>query len=153
MPCHRRRRIHWLQFRPLSSERPAVRSFRLHCGPRIVPFPLRVVNLDALTYAGSLSNLAGLDHDGWYTFVHGDIGDAVLVKRILEEHAVDAIVNFAAESHVDRSITGPAAFIRTNILGTFTLLEAAREVWAGRFRLLPVPSRFDRRGVWNAGSD
>ncbi len=95
--------------------------------------PLRVVNLDALTYAGSLSNLAGLDHDGWYTFVHGDIGDAVLVKRILEEHAVDAIVNFAAESHVDRSITGPAAFIRTNILGTFTLLEAAREVWAGRF--------------------
>ena len=93
----------------------------------------RVVNLDALTYAGSLSNLQNLDAANRYSFVHGDIGDAALVRRVLEEHDIHAIVHFAAESHVDRSITGPAAFIQTNILGTFTLLEAAREVWADRF--------------------
>jgi dTDP-glucose 4,6-dehydratase len=96
-------------------------------------FPqLRVVNLDALTYAGSLSNLAGVDGDGRYTFVRGDISDAELVRRTFAEQQIDTVVNFAAESHVDRSITGPAAFIRTNKLGTFTLLEAAREAWAGR---------------------
>jgi dTDP-glucose 4,6-dehydratase len=95
---------------------------------------LRLVNFDALTYAGSLANLAGVgdDCDGRYTFVKGDISDADLVRRTFAEQQVDAVVNFAAESHVDRSITGPAAFIQTNILGTFTLLEAARENWAGR---------------------
>jgi dTDP-glucose 4,6-dehydratase len=93
----------------------------------------RVVNLDALTYAGSLSNLKNLNDGGRYTFVQGSIDDAGLVKQTLEQHAIDAVVNFAAESHVDRSITGPAAFIQTNIMGTFTMLEAARAVWAGRF--------------------
>jgi dTDP-glucose 4,6-dehydratase len=98
--------------------------------------PLRVVNLDALTYAGSLSNVdpKDLDHADCYTFVRGDIADAALVGRTLAEHRIDAVVNFAAESHVDRSITGPAAFIQTNIVGTFTLLEAARAAWAGRFQ-------------------
>jgi dTDP-glucose 4,6-dehydratase len=89
----------------------------------------RLINLDALTYAGSLSNVCDLDSDERYTFIHGEIGDAALVKRILAERDVRTIVNFAAESHVDRSISGPAAFIQTNIVGTFTLLEAAREVW------------------------
>jgi len=94
---------------------------------------VHVVNLDALTYAGSLNNLENLGHDERYTFVRGDIGDAALVERLFGEHAIDAVVNFAAESHVDRSITGPAAFIQTNIVGTFTLLEAAKNAWAGRF--------------------
>jgi dTDP-glucose 4,6-dehydratase len=93
----------------------------------------RVVTLDAITYAGSLSNLQNLEHENRHTFVRGNICDGPLVKRILQEHAIDAVVHFAAESHVDRSITGPAAFIETNIVGTFTLLEAVREVWAGRF--------------------
>ncbi len=107
---------------------------------------VRVVNLDALTYAGSLSNLSdvepvGATGDGTrsvpatlerYTFIKGDISDRELVRRIFDDHRIDTVVNFAAESHVDRSITGPAAFIQTNIVGTFTLLEAAREAWAGR---------------------
>ncbi len=94
---------------------------------------VRAVNFDALTYAGSLSSLKDLCDDDRYTFIRGDISDAALVRKTLEEHEIDTIVNFAAESHVDRSITGPAAFIQTNIVGTFTLLEAAREAWAGRF--------------------
>ena len=94
---------------------------------------VQVVTLDAITYAGSLNNLQNLDDDGRHTFVRGNICDGPLVNRLLREHAIDAVVHFAAESHVDRSITGPAAFIETNIVGTFTLLEAARDVWAGRF--------------------
>ena len=94
---------------------------------------VRLVNLDALTYAGSLNSLKDLCGDDRYTFIRGDISDAALVQETLEEHEIDTIVNFAAESHVDRSITGPAAFIQTNIVGTFTLLEAAREAWPGRF--------------------
>ena len=94
---------------------------------------VRLVNLDALTYAGSLSNLKDVCDDSRYTFIQGDISDATLVQEMLKEHEIDTIVNFAAESHVDRSITGPAAFIQTNIVGTFALLEAAREAWTGRF--------------------
>ncbi|MBK9134993.1 MAG: dTDP-glucose 4,6-dehydratase [Betaproteobacteria bacterium] len=85
-----------------------------------------VVNLDALTYAGNLHNLASLAGDARHVFVKGDIGDRALVDRLLAEHRPRAIVNFAAESHVDRSILGPGAFIKTNVEGTFTLLEAAR---------------------------
>lgn len=88
-----------------------------------------IINLDKLTYAGNLQNLASLERDGRHFFVHGDIGDASLVARLLAEHQPRAIVNFAAESHVDRSIHGPAEFIQTNIVGTFTLLEATRAYW------------------------
>lgn len=88
-----------------------------------------IINLDKLTYAGNLQNLASLEGDGRHFFVHGDIGDASLVARLLAEHQPRAIVNFAAESHVDRSIHGPAEFIQTNIVGTFTLLEATRAYW------------------------
>ncbi len=88
-----------------------------------------VVNLDALTYAGNRENLASLDGDARHAFVHGDITDRALLDRLLSTHAVRAIVHFAAESHVDRSIHGPGAFIKTNIDGTFTLLEAARARW------------------------
>lgn len=93
---------------------------------------VQVINLDLLTYAGSLANLDNLPDPARHTFVQGDITDASLVLRLLTEHQVDAIVHFAAESHVDRSISGAAPFINTNILGTFTLLEAAREAWKER---------------------
>ncbi|OIN00846.1 dTDP-glucose 4,6-dehydratase [Polynucleobacter sp. QLW-P1DATA-2] len=88
-----------------------------------------VVNLDKLTYAGNLANLQILENDPRHIFVHGDIGDKELVAKLLIEHRPRAIVNFAAESHVDRSIHGPAEFIQTNIVGTFNLLECAREYW------------------------
>ena len=104
-----------------------------------------VVNLDKLTYAGNLQNLASLDGNPRHRFVRGDIGDSTLVARLLAEHKVRAVLNFAAESHVDRSIEGPGAFIQTNIVGTFSLLESVRAYWnrldekAGRaFRLLHV---------------
>lgn len=89
-----------------------------------------VVNLDKLTYAGNPENLAGLRNDARHRFVQGDISDAGLVGELLRRHAPRAIVHFAAESHVDRSIHGPAEFIQTNINGTFTLLEAARAHWS-----------------------
>jgi len=85
-----------------------------------------VINLDKLTYAGNPANLAGVQEDPAYTFVHGDICDAELVALLLRKFRPAAVVNFAAESHVDRSIVGPEAFLRTNIDGTFTLLQAAR---------------------------
>jgi dTDP-glucose 4,6-dehydratase len=90
-----------------------------------------VLNLDRLTYAGNLENLASLQGDARHVFVQGDIGDVELVRRLLREHRPRAIVNFAAESHVDRSIHGPADFIQTNIVGTFHLLETVREYWSG----------------------
>ena len=90
-----------------------------------------VVNLDKLTYAGNLQNLLSLEGNPRHTFVRGDIGDVELVAKLLAEQRPRAIVNFAAESHVDRSIHGPAEFIQTNIVGTFTLLEAARTYWNG----------------------
>ncbi|EGK71888.1 dTDP-glucose 4,6 dehydratase [Methyloversatilis universalis FAM5] len=88
-----------------------------------------VVNLDALTYAGNRANLASLDGDARHLFVHGDICDRDRVDRLLAQHRPRAIVHFAAESHVDRSIHGPGEFMRTNVTGTFTLLEAARGYW------------------------
>jgi len=90
---------------------------------------VRVVNLDVLTYAGNLDTLASLADDPNHVFVHGDIGDRTLVDRLLRDHRPDAIVNFAAESHVDRSIDGPAAFVQTNVVGTLALLESARDYW------------------------
>jgi dTDP-glucose 4,6-dehydratase len=105
----------------------------------------RLINLDKLTYAGNPANLASVAGESAYTFIHGDICDAELVAALLREHRPRAVVHFAAESHVDRSIAGPEAFLRTNIDGTFTLLRAAREYYdllAGedrkRFRFLHV---------------
>ena len=89
-----------------------------------------VVNLDALTYAGNLANLASLAGDARHHFVKGDIGDRVLLDSLLATHRPRAMLHFAAESHVDRSIHGPAAFIKTNVEGTFTLLEATRAHWS-----------------------
>ncbi len=88
-----------------------------------------VVNLDALTYAGNLQNLASLQGDARHVFVHGDICDRALLDRLLAEHRPRAVLHFAAESHVDRSIHGPGAFMKTNVDGSFTLLEAARAYW------------------------
>jgi dTDP-glucose 4,6-dehydratase len=90
-----------------------------------------VVNLDKLTYAGNLDTLAGVAADPRHVFVHGDLLDQPLLDRLLAEHRPRAIVNFAAESHVDRSIHSPEEFIQTNIVGTFRLLEAARAYWGG----------------------
>jgi dTDP-glucose 4,6-dehydratase len=90
---------------------------------------MRVVNLDALTYAGNQDTLAELRFHDNHVFVHGDIGDRAVVERLLAEHRPRAIVHFAAESHVDRSIDGPARFIHTNVVGTLVLLECARDYW------------------------
>ena len=90
---------------------------------------LKIVNLDALTYAGSLENLKDLPDPDRYLFVQGDICDRELVDRLFEEHKIDTVIHFAAESHVDRSILDPGVFAQTNVMGTFTLLEAARKAW------------------------
>jgi dTDP-glucose 4,6-dehydratase len=104
-----------------------------------------VINLDKLTYAGNLENLAGLQGDPRYAFVQGDIGDKVLIEALLQKHRPRALIHFAAESHVDRSIHGPGDFIQTNIVGTFNLLECVRayfsamdEAGKSRFRFLHV---------------
>ncbi len=89
-----------------------------------------VVNLDNLTYAGNRDNLAAVRPDGRHIFVQGDIGDTRLVSGLLAQHQPRVVVNFAAESHVDRSILGPEAFVQTNVLGSFRLLEAVRQYWA-----------------------
>ncbi len=94
------------------------------------PLAPAVVNLDKLTYAGNLETLSAVQDDTRHLFVHGDIGDQALVSRLLAEHRPRAVVNFAAESHVDRSILGPEAFIETNVMGTFRLLEAVRHYWS-----------------------
>ncbi len=91
----------------------------------------RIVNLDKLTYAGNPANLADLAGDSRYGFVHGDIGDEALVSGLLAQHAIGAVVNFAAESHVDRSIDSPEPFVQTNVVGTLRLLNASRRHWAG----------------------
>ncbi len=101
-----------------------------------------IVDLDALTYAGSLENLRDLPATERHLFVQGDVCDRALVDRIFAEHRIDTVVHFAAESHVDRSISGPAAFIETNIKGTFTVLEAARAAWIGGERGDGVQKRF-----------
>jgi dTDP-glucose 4,6-dehydratase len=105
----------------------------------------RLINLDKLTYAGNLDSLESVTDDPRYTFVLGDIGDRAQVASLLAEHRPTAIINFAAESHVDRSIDGPSAFVQTNVVGTFELLEAIREYWTAlpaaeqqEFRLLHV---------------
>src|SRR6185312_11116054 len=95
----------------------------------------KLVNLDALTYAGNPANLTDLAGDPRYVFAHGDIGDTALVSKLLADHAIDAVVNFAAESHVDRSIDSPEPFIQTNVVGTLRLLHGARLHWAK----LPAP--------------
>ena len=104
-----------------------------------------VVNLDKLTYAGNLENLSSLEGNARHIFVRGDIGNTGLVGRLLSEHRPRALINFAAESHVDRSIHGPGEFIQTNIVGTFHLLESARAYWNGldgdarrRFRFVHI---------------
>jgi len=104
-----------------------------------------VVNLDRLTYAGNLQNIAGLQGNPRHVFIHGDIGDRELVSAVLREHHPQAIVNFAAETHVDRSIHSPEDFIQTNVVGTFHLLDEARGYWEAlpaeertRFRFLHV---------------
>jgi dTDP-glucose 4,6-dehydratase len=97
----------------------------------------RVVVLDALTYAGNIENLAGLERDPRYRFVRGDICDEAEVRSLLEEHRIDTLVHFAAESHVDRSILGPDDFIRTNVVGTHSLLKAAKTLWLDR-KIVPA---------------
>jgi dTDP-glucose 4,6-dehydratase len=103
---------------------------------------LHVVNLDALTYAGSRENLRDLPAEGRHTFVEGNICDRALVDELLRRHRIDTIVHFAAESHVDRSILGPEPFIQTNVVGTFTLLEAARQFWLPEQRPAVAAHRF-----------
>ncbi|MDR7098049.1 dTDP-glucose 4,6-dehydratase [Lysobacter niabensis] len=98
---------------------------------------VRIINLDLLTYAGNLDTLSSLEGHPGHVFVKGDIGDAGLVERLLREHRPDAVINFAAESHVDRSIDGPAAFVQTNVLGTLALLEKTRDYW----KSLDAPAR------------
>jgi dTDP-glucose 4,6-dehydratase len=98
---------------------------------------IHIINLDALTYAGSLENLKDLPDADRHTFVHGDITDRQLVEGIFQRYPIDTVVHFAAESHVDRSILGPGQFVQTNIIGTFTLLEAARQAWLVQ-KLVPI---------------
>jgi dTDP-glucose 4,6-dehydratase len=101
-----------------------------------------IINLDALTYAGSLENLTGLPDPQRHIFVQGSICDRALVDELLRRHQIDTIVHFAAESHVDRSILGPEAFVQTNLVGTFTLLEAARRFWLGEGAISKDAVRF-----------
>lgn len=100
---------------------------------------VRVINLDALTYAGSLGNLKDISEDKHYTFIHGNICDAELVGRLFRKYQIDTVVHFAAESHVDRSILTPEQFIQTNIVGTFTLLEESHKFWI-KENTLPIQS-------------
>ena len=98
-------------------------------------FDGKIVNVDALTYAGNRENLADIEAaygSGRYTFVQADICDRSAVESVFKDHAPDAVVHYAAESHVDRSVVGPEAFVRTNVLGTFTLLDVARRAWDGQ---------------------
>ena len=115
-----------------------------------------IVNLDKLTYAGNLHNLETVAGERRYEFVHGDIADRSLVRGLLERRKPRRIVHFAAESHVDRSIRGPEDFIRTNVDGTFALLEEVRTLLgrSGRARKggFPLSACFDRRSVWLAGA-
>ncbi|NTX26596.1 dTDP-glucose 4,6-dehydratase [Burkholderia pyrrocinia] len=109
---------------------------------------VRIINLDLLTYAGSLDHLAGSEGTGRHRFVLGDICDRPLVESLLHDHAIDTIVHFAAESHVDRSITGPGEFVRANVVGTWTLLDAARTVWmTGRDADVRAQRRFHHIGT------
>jgi len=93
---------------------------------------IQIVNLDKLTYAGNLENLSDVDQNPNYTFVKGDIVDRQFVQDLFEQYQFDGVIHLAAESHVDRSITNPIAFVETNILGTVNLLHAARQTWEGK---------------------
>ena len=103
---------------------------------------VKIVNLDVMTYAGTEENLAHLPDETRHVLVKGDICDRELVDKLFHEHDIDTVIHFAAESHVDRSITGPAAFIQTNVVGTFTLLEAARQYWLIEKKLNQEQCRF-----------
>lgn len=103
---------------------------------------IQVFNLDVLTYAGNMKNLEDVSSSERHVFIRGDICDRLLVEAILRRHTIDTVIHFAAESHVDRSILGPAQFIQTNVIGTFTLLEAARQVWQIEKRLSMDAVRF-----------
>lgn len=103
---------------------------------------VRVVNLDVLTYAGRTENLSGLSDPARHTFVQGDICDRELVDRLFRDYQVDTVVHFAAESHVDRSILGPGQFVQTNVVGTYTLLESARQAWLVRKSVQAEAFRF-----------
>ena len=93
-----------------------------------------IFNLDALTYAGNLENIADISNASNYTFIKGDINDANFINTLFQKHQFDAVIHLAAESHVDRSITNPNAFIETNVLGTANLLNAFRNLWEGNFK-------------------
>ena len=103
---------------------------------------VQIVNLDLLTYAGSMSNLENLPDPARHTFVKGDICNGELIARLLRDHEIDTVIHFAADSHVDRSISGPAPFIHTNFVGTFQLLDAARLYWLGERSLTEEECRF-----------
>ena len=103
---------------------------------------IKVINFDALTYAGNADNLKDVENDSRYTFMQGNICDAEVVSHTLREHQIDTVVHFAAESHVDRSILGPREFIETNVVGTFTLLEALKNFWAEESNIPVEEKRF-----------
>jgi len=103
---------------------------------------VKIVNFDKLTYAGSLDNLKDLPDESRHTFIEGDICDQTLIARLLREYEIDTIVHFAAESHVDNSISGPEIFVQTNVMGTFTLLDAARQYWLNEKQLDDDGCRF-----------
>jgi dTDP-glucose 4,6-dehydratase len=105
-----------------------------------------VVNLDKLTYAGNLENLTALEGDPKHLFVQGDVANRELVDHVLRTHRIDAIMHLAAESHVDRSILGPEAFIKTNVLGTQVLLEAARHAKISRFLMVSTDEVYGSLG-------
>ena len=104
-------------------------------GANFIPYFLennkayKVVNLDLLTYAGDLSNVSEIQENSRHTFIHGDICDKKFVETLFNKHQFSAVIHFAAESHVDNSITNPDAFVKTNVLGTFNLLETAKNYW------------------------
>lgn len=103
---------------------------------------IKIINLDSLTYAGSLDNLKDLPRLKDYTFIQGDICDTDMIHALFKKYDIDTVVNFAAESHVDRSIIGPGAFVFTNVVGTFSLLETARLYWLEDKKLTPTDCRF-----------
>lgn len=103
---------------------------------------VRLVNVDALTYAGNLENLAEVENDPRYTFIHASIDDRAKMQSLFESHTIDYVVNFAAESHVDRSIRNPEVFAQTNVLGTLSLLDAARHAWSDKDGNYRVGVRF-----------
>lgn len=113
---------------------------------------VHIVNFDLLTYAGHMENLDALPAPDRHTFVTGDICDRRLVEVLLREYKIDTVIHFAAESHVDRSITGPAEFVRTNVIGTFTLLEAARHYWLGE-QMLDKEAAAERRRFHHISTD